>query len=152
MAGDNEHRNQELGAGSSLEDLLRAHDIMPTAQRVEIAAILFARPQHLSAEQVLSQALECGAQVSKATVYNTLGLFAERGLVGEVIVDPAKVFYDSNTSAHYHLYDVTTGRLDDISPSKLNLGPLPELPDDVQVEGIDVVVRVRSTGRPSGVS
>ena len=68
-------------AKDAIPALLQAHAVLPTAQRVEIAGILLAASQHLSADQVLARLATSGAAVSKATVYNTLGLFAERGLV-----------------------------------------------------------------------
>ncbi len=125
-------------------ELLQSRGITPTQQRVEIGAILFSRPQHLSAERVLQLVNQGSAQVSKATVYNTLGLFAEKGLVREVIVDPTKVFYDSNTHPHHHVYDVTTGQLSDIGADEVAVSRLPELPEDMTVEAVEVVVRVRS--------
>ena len=124
--------------------LLQSREITPTQQRLEIGAILFSKPQHFSAEQVLQLVNEGGAQVSKATVYNTLGLFAEKGLVREVIIDPTKVFFDSNTQPHHHIYDVSTGELSDVSADEIALSRLPELPDNVDVESVEVVVRVRS--------
>ncbi len=125
-------------------ELLQSRGITPTQQRLEIGAILFSGPQHFSAEQVLQLVNEGGAQVSKATVYNTLGLFAEKGLVREVIIDPAKVFFDSNTRPHHHLYDVSTGELSDISADEIAFSRLPSLPENVDVEAVEVVVRVRS--------
>lgn len=125
-------------------DLLKAHSITPTQQRIDIAAILFARPQHMSAEEVLSTANLSQAHVSKATVYNTLGLFAAKGLVREVIVDPAKVFYDSNTQPHHHFYNVDTGELTDIDPALVGIEHLPEAPGGTAAEGVDVVIRVRN--------
>ena len=56
--------------------------------------------QHLSADQVLERLQAAGSKVSKATVYNTLRLFADRGLVREVMVDNTRLFYDSNTAPH----------------------------------------------------
>ena len=94
--------------------LMLEHGITPTLQRVEIAQILFAKPQHLSAEDVLTMVNKTSTQVSKATVYNTLGLFAKEGLIREVIVDPTKVFYDPTTVPHHHFYNVDTGTLIDI--------------------------------------
>lgn len=123
---------------------LKAHDIAPTRQRMLIAEVLFARPQHLSAEQVLERVNRERHAVSKATVYNTLNLFARNGLVREVIVDPSKAFYDSNTGEHHHLYNVDTGELTDIGPDSLGLGALPELPEGVVPVGVDVIIRVRS--------
>ena len=127
-----------------LAELLRAHRITPTAQRLKLAEILLARPQHLSAERLLHLANREDPAVSKATVYNTLGLFAQRGLVREVVVDPAKVFYDSNPAEHYHFYDVSTGELTDIDRERIEVGHIPDLPAGASVEGIDVIVRIRS--------
>jgi Fur family iron response transcriptional regulator len=55
-------------------------DILSTPQRVEIAGILLEKPQHLSAEQIIDRLRASGSRVSKATVYNTLNLFRDRGL------------------------------------------------------------------------
>jgi len=128
--------------------LLQEFGITPTQQRVEIAQVLFARPQHLSADQVLAQVNETRAVVSKATVYNTLNLFARKGLVREIIVDPSKVFYDSNTSEHHHFYNVDTGTLSDITPGSLDLPDMPDVPEGTVPVGVDVIVRVRSERAP----
>ena len=123
---------------------LESHGITPTPQRVEIARILLAEPQHLSAEQVLCTLKQGDLPVSKATVYNTLGLFADKGLVREVIVDPSKVFYDSNCGDHHHFYDVDSCTLTDIDARDIAVGGLPEVPDGKVVDRVDVIVRVRS--------
>ena len=130
--------------------LLRKHGINPTSQRVEIARLLFSRREHLSAEDFFARINRHAAQASKDTVYNTLGLFAEVGLVREVIADPSRVFYDSNVEPHHHIYNRSTGELLDIPASNVNLGELPQLPDGMELEGIDIIVRVRSTPQ-SGV-
>lgn len=122
---------------------LRAHDINPTSQRVEIAQLIFTRCEHLSAEEVFALVNGKSVRVSKATVYNSLGLFAERGLVREVIADPARVFYDPNTTAHHHFYDTTTGKLMDIPAEEVQISVLPALPEGMRMEGVEVIVRVR---------
>ncbi len=82
-------------------------------------------------------------ECSKATVYNTLNLFREKRMIREVVVDPAKVFYDPNTSAHHHLYDVVRGTLVDIPPGDIEVTGMPSIPDGLEAEGVDIVVRVR---------
>lgn len=124
-------------------ELLQEFGIQATQQRIEIAQILFAKPQHLSAEQVMNAVNSEGPAVSKATVYNTLGLFAQKGLVREVIVDPTRVFYDSNTHAHHHFYNVDTGTLTDIEPGEVNITDLPDLPQGTEPEAVEVIIRVR---------
>ena len=133
---------QPLVAAENIAEHLRVHGITPTQQRVDIAEILFTRAQHLSADQVLEIVNRDKALVSKATVYNTLGLFARKGLVREVIVDPSKVFYDSNVEGHYHFYNVDTGELIDIDATQVKIENLPDMPAGTEASGVDVVVRI----------
>ena len=100
----------------------------------------------MSAEQVIGELKQGDLAVSKATVYNTLGLFAEKGLVREVIVDPSKVFYDSNCSDHHHFYDIDSCTLTDIDARQIAVGGLPDVPAGKIVDRVDVIVRVRSRG------
>lgn len=122
---------------------LQASGILPTLQRIQIARILLARDQHLSADQVLDKVTAANGRVSKATVYNTLGLFAKKGVLHEVIVDPTRVFYDTNTTPHHHFYNIDTGELTDIDADKVSLENFPELPKGTVAEGVDVIVRIR---------
>ena len=128
-------------------NLLRERGITPTAQRVDIAAVLLARPQHVCAEDLQRMLVRHGTPVSRATVYNTLGLFAREGLVRELFVDSDKVLYDSNTRNHDHIYDVDTGNLTDIEPGAVAVSALPALPAGTRVDGVDVVIRIRRSRR-----
>ena len=125
--------------------LLLSRGVLPTAQRVDIALVMLARPQHLSAEQIIAAIRAGGLKISKATVYNTLNLFRERGLVRTVDVDPTRQFYDSSTAAHHHFYNEDTGELTDIAPDSVALNVHTALPPGTEQTGVDVVVRVRGT-------
>lgn len=123
---------------------LNSHGISPTHQRVEIAQALFSKLQHVSAEQVLALVNKVHTVSSKATIYNTLGLFARKGLIREVIIDPSKVFYDTNSAPHFHFYNEDTGTLEDINPTDLDISKLPELPQGTRNERVDVIIRLRN--------
>ena len=129
----------------SVASRLRAYDITPTQQRVRIGEALFAKYQHVSAEQVLSMVNRDNEEVSKATVYNTLGLFAKKGLLHEVIIEANKVFYDTNLDKHHHLYHIDTGTLEDISANQVKIEQLPELPEGTILEDVDVIIRLRKS-------
>lgn len=133
-----------------LTDLLRRHGIHVTGPRLDIAGVLFSRMEHLSADQILAALRDGEGEASKATVYNTLRLFVEKGLVREVIVDPARVFFDPNTRPHHHLYDTVTGRLTDIPAESVQILGLPPLPEGTVAEGVDVVIRTRPA-RPAAL-
>ena len=129
---------------ADIVELLRSHGIHPTSQRVIITRLLFMQCTHLSAEDVYRLVNADNRRVSKATVYNTLGLLADKGVVREVIADPTRIFYDPNTAPHHHFFDVTTGELTDISAEQIHVSGLPPLPNGVQLEGVDVIVRTRA--------
>lgn len=129
---------------ADIAQILAVHDILPTTQRVDIAALVLATPQHVSAEQVLMRARHAGLAVSKATVYNTLGLFVARGLLREVIVDSGCVFYDSNTEPHYHFYNIDDGTLADVPTVHVPLAQLPAPPAGTVTAGVDIVIRIRN--------
>ena len=118
--------------------------VLPTPQRIEIAGILLKEPQHLSAEQILDRLRASGSGVSKATVYNTLKLFSERGLIRECVVDPERRFYDSTREPHHHFYVVDTGELIDIPPGGIGFSHMPEFPEGSHLDGVDVIIRIRS--------
>jgi len=130
-----------------IADELQSHGVIPTPQRLQIAAVLLGRPQHMSAEQIMAAVNSESPRVSKATVYNTLKLFCERGLAREVIADPTRVFYDSTASSHHHIYNVDTGDLMDIEPGQVAFSKLPELPEGMHTDGVEVIVRVRKQPR-----
>ena len=129
---------------SEIISMLQDYKISPTRQRVEIAEFLFQRPQHLSAEKILDGVTDAGNRVSRATVYNTMGLFSSKGVVREVLIDRERVFYDSNTEPHQHLYNVDTGELTDVYDVENNRVTEPELPEGMRIINTDIVYKVTS--------
>ncbi len=129
---------------SEVITMLQHFKISPTRQRVEIAEFLFQRPQHLSAEKILDGVTSEGKRVSRATVYNTMGLFSSKGVVREILIDRERVFYDSNTQVHQHLYNVDTGELTDIYDAEIDMISAPELPEGLKIVDTDIVFKVTS--------
>jgi Fur family iron response transcriptional regulator len=122
---------------------LEGQGIQVTPQRLRIADLLFARDQHLTAEQIIEALARQGKRVSKATVYNTLNLFAEKGLLKPLLVDPERGLFDSNTRPHYHIHVEDTGELIDVAPGDVEFAKLPTLPPGTESVAVDVVIRVR---------
>jgi Fur family transcriptional regulator, iron response regulator len=130
----------------SIQAELEGRGIQATAQRMQIAALLFARDQHLTAEQVIEALAGQGTRVSKATVYNTLNLFAEKGLLRPLQVDPERGLFDSNMRPHYHIHVEDTGELIDVAPGDVEFSRLPSLPPGTESVAVDVIIRVRHQG------
>jgi len=126
-------------------ELLTQYGISPTQQRIRIAQVMCSEPRHLSAEQILDEVNLETVRVSKATIYNTLNLFVSKGLIREVIVDPSKIFYDSTTHPHFHFYNEDSGSISDIEEGSIALETLPKIPDNTELAGIDIVIRIRNS-------
>jgi Fur family transcriptional regulator, iron response regulator len=138
--------SEALSAASApgrCERRLSGCGIRPTAQRVRIASLLLSAPQHLSAEQILANLRTSGARVSKATVYNTLNLFASHGLIRQLSVDGSRAWFDSNVDPHYHFHDLSSGALIDVPVPEVEFSRLPAPPPGTEVAGIDLVIRLR---------
>ena len=127
-----------------IELRLRDGGVKPTRQRMEVGMLLLTSPQHMSADQILGKLHASGSRISKATVYNTLNLFARHGLAREVSVDSARQFFDSTIHPHHHFYNVDTGVLTDIGQDELAFSHLPDLPPGTEAHDIEVIVRIRN--------
>ena len=126
-----------------ISERLQRAGVPPTLQRAAVGEVMLKRPIHLRADEVHDRVREILPEVSRATVYNTLKIFREAGLVKELVVDANRLVFDSNTEPHYHLYNVDTGAVLDVSADELQVVGLPQLPDGLELEQVDVIIRVR---------
>jgi Fur family iron response transcriptional regulator len=124
-------------------DKLLAAGVAPTVQRRALGAMLLCAPVHVTAEQLLRAAQAQALPVSRATVYNTLRLFTERGLLRELPIEGVEAVYDSTTTPHHHFYDLATGEVSDIEGDALRVAGLDALAHGWDIDGVEVVVRGR---------
>ncbi len=80
---------------TDLEAHLRDHGVMPTPQRLRIARVILVKSTHMSAEEIYRNVNGPWPPVSRATVYNTLGLFVEKGLLKELPSEADEIIYES---------------------------------------------------------
>jgi Fur family transcriptional regulator, iron response regulator len=124
--------------------LLRDVGVRPTRQRLALARLLFGQAdRHVTAEQLHEETRAARVSVSLATIYNTLHQFTAAGLLREVVVDPGRSYFDTNTRDHHHFYFETTGALADIPRDQVGVTALPPAPPGTEIERVDIVVRVR---------
>lgn len=144
MSAETKHGHRPY---SRVIDRLRGAGLRPTRQRLALARLLLdGLDRHFTAEQLHGEALERDIRVSLATVYNTLHQFTDAGLLREVVVDPGRSYFDTNTTDHHHFYHEETGGLHDIPGDRVAVTALPEPPAGLSVERVDVIVRVRRGG------
>ena len=129
----------------SARRVLSQYHIKPTAQRLDIARITLYKDQHLSAEDVIMRLNSNTDGISRATVYNTLNLFVDKGLLRRVIIDSSKIYYDSKTKPHSHYFTVDTGEILDFEFDDIKIEPSLDLPKNTLKEGVDVVIRIKNS-------
>ncbi len=97
-----------------ISHLLLEKDIRPTYQRLEIMRYLYEHRVHPTAEMIYAELKETIPTFSKTTVYNTLKLFQEKGLLAALATAEDQVRYEANLIPHGHFQCVRCGRLFDI--------------------------------------
>ena len=126
---------------------LETGDLRPTRQRVALAELLVGdgRNRHVTAESLYASARAGDAQVSLATVYNTLRAFCDAGLLREITVDGSKSYFDTDMSDHPHFFWEDDAELMDAPARDLRITGLPEAPEGAEIAKVDVVIRLRRT-------
>jgi Fur family iron response transcriptional regulator len=132
-----------IQGAETVSDRLRLAGLRPTRQRLALAAMLFDGPhRHVTAEQLHAETQDADTRVSLATVYNTLHQFTEAGLLREVLIEPGRSYFDTNTDDHHHFYVEGTGHLQDIPSDSLVLATLPPPPEGMAISRVDVIIRI----------
>jgi len=121
---------------------LRQHCIQPTPQRLAVAEVVLGRKGHPSAEEVWAKGRRKCPTVSRATVYNTLDLFLEKGLLSLQVLKEGTAVFDSEVHAHHHFIDDETGEIYDVPWGSLQVKGADSL-HDFEVRELQVVLRRR---------
>ncbi|QKW07550.1 transcriptional repressor [Streptomyces sp. NA04227] len=111
---------------SDLLERLRERGWRLTAQRRVVAEVLDGDHVHLTADEVHARAAGRLPEISRATVYNTLGELVLLGEILEVAVDGRAKRYDPNAHRpHHHLVCSGCGTIRDVHPAGDPLADLP---------------------------
>ena len=102
--GDDVHPAQEL------ED----SGLRSTRQRQAVLDVLRSTDVHPDANWVHQEVRKALPQVSLGTVYRTLNVLKEAGLIRELRYAGGPARYDGNSTPHYHVLCIACGRIADI--------------------------------------
>lgn len=119
--------------------------IRPTHQRIEVMKYLAEHRVHPTAEMIYSQLKTAIPTFSKTTVYNTLKLLTEKGVISALATDEDQIRYEANLTPHAHFKCVKCGTLFDLD----SCGILPR-EDKGEIEGnlvLEVQVMVKGICR-----
>ncbi|MFW6067025.1 MAG: Fur family transcriptional regulator [Myxococcota bacterium] len=132
-----------LDRGTEAAEVLRRHGVQPSAQRVAVADYVLRTDAHPSADQVFARVRTEFPMISRATVYNTLNVLVERGLLRQLVLTEGRVVFDPKTERHHHFVDEATGQIHDIPWGDLRVRGIGALEDEYQIREYQVVVRGR---------
>jgi Fur family peroxide stress response transcriptional regulator len=104
----------------SLRDILIGRGIKPTSQRLTILGAILDNRSHPTIRTLHAVLVRKIPTLSKTTLYTTLELFAVRGLVRALTIDPIEARYDGVPVPHHHFYCTACGRILDLELSCRN--------------------------------
>lgn len=126
--------------------ILKVCRIQPTPQRIAVVQCVLKSKTHPTADEVLVFARKKCPTVSRATVYNTLNLLVEKGLIGTQTLREGAVVFDPNVERHHHFIDQETGEIFDIPWDQLQVKGEDKLKDFEILES-QVILRGRKKKR-----
>ncbi len=125
-----------------LAQALRDHGIQPSAQRLAVAEYVLRTQDHPSADEVLACVRGRVPMISRATVYNTLNLFVEKGLLRQFVLAEGRLVFDPHVAPHHHFVDDESGTIVDVPWDALEVKRVEKL-QGLDVKEYQVVLRGR---------
>jgi Fe2+ or Zn2+ uptake regulation protein len=122
--------------------ILRRCGIQPTPQRIAVVEFILNTRTHPSADEVLENVRKECPTISRATVYNTLNLLAEKGMLKAQILTEGKTVFDANTERHHHFIDEKSGKIYDIPWGALKVSGEKSL-KEFEVHDFQIILRGR---------
>lgn len=129
-----------------ISEALRGNGIQPSAQRLAVAEYVLETKDHPSADQVWTKVRRRAPMISRATVYNTLNLLVEKGLLRQLVLAEGRIVFDPHVAPHHHFVDDETGAILDVPWEALDVHRVEAL-RGMDVREYQVVLRGRLEGR-----
>lgn len=123
-------------------DLCRRQGVKATHQRTEILRELAASEEHPDAEKIFSRVRQRIPAISFDTVYRTLRLLEDKGVIARVGSMRDRARYDANTDQHHHFVCTECGMIGDFYCDAMDRLPVPrEVSEMGSVAGVYVELR-----------
>ena len=96
-------------------EVLKGHDLKVTQQRLEILRYLEEHRTHPTADEIYKALIKKYPSLSKTTVYNTLEILCDAGIIDQLTICPTEHRYDFHHQAHHHFFCKQCGKIIDIN-------------------------------------
>jgi Fur family ferric uptake transcriptional regulator len=91
-----------MGVSASAQQLLSERGIRATRQRLRVLEALLAEPNDATAQEIYESLRKRRHPIGLATVYRTLALLSEEGIVDVLMHQPGEVCYRLCSEGHHH--------------------------------------------------
>ena len=99
---------------TEIADLLKEHGIRPTPQRIAVYQYLDEHRTHAQADTIYKNLVQQYPSFSRTTIYNSIRVLEEEGLIIPIVIDGTVIRYDANTNGHGHFKCVSCGTVFDV--------------------------------------
>lgn len=96
------------------KDILSDAGIKPTIQRIKILEYLDHHHDHPTVDMIYAKLFRQVPTLSKTTVYNTLDLFREHGIINVLYITESELRFELRHTTHYHFYCRICGSISDV--------------------------------------
>ena len=103
----------------SLEERCVEIGLRMTGQRRVIAQVLQEADDHPDVDTIYRRAYEVDKTISLATIYRTVGVLEQAGIVDKLEVGDGKARYELSGEHHEHLVDVDSGEIHEFQHEEL---------------------------------
>jgi len=124
---------------AAIERLLRARGLALTSQRRAIVHHLASHGGHWTPTQLRAAITASLPMASRATVYATLALLRDLGVLQEVLVPGGELRFDTNPAPHHHFLCRSCGWLEDLPVASLAVGLVSDEEPRFHVERFSVI-------------
>ena len=94
--------------------ILQKKEIRPTYQRLKIFEYLHQSKEHPTVEMIYNNMVKKIPTISKATIYNTINLLVEKGLIVPLAIPDSDTRFESNVDWHHHFLCQRCGKIIDL--------------------------------------
>lgn len=115
-------------------DYLAERGVKGSVQRVAVMKYLLEHCNHPAVDDIYTELVEAMPTLSKTTIYNTLKLFVEQGVVRMLTIDGKNANFDGDTSPHAHFFCTRCQRIFDVPQPNADIETQHNLPQGFQAE------------------
>ncbi|MCX7861694.1 MAG: transcriptional repressor [Bacteroidales bacterium] len=132
----------------NIQEILSRAGLKVTHQRALVLEALIRRKNHPCVEELYADLKMQVHGLSKATLYNILEQFYEKGIVEKISTIDGKLRYDFKDQPHHHIHNIETGQIIDFYDETLS-NILKEYFNTKQINNYEIIdVKVEIKGKP----